>query len=101
MPERRLTKVVLPAPLGPISAWRAPAGRLKVTLLVARQAANALDQAISRRTALISRLLNGDACTFDRRPMNAAAHEQHQHHQHEAEPELPVLRRGGGEAGRT
>ena len=41
-PESRLTKVVLPAPFGPISAWRAPAGRAKVTLFVAVEAAEAL-----------------------------------------------------------
>ena len=34
-PDSRFTNVVLPAPLGPISAWRAPGGRLKVTLSVA------------------------------------------------------------------
>ena len=28
MPVIRLMSVVLPAPFGPISAWRAPAGRL-------------------------------------------------------------------------
>ena len=37
-PDSRLMNVVLPAPLGPISAWRAPCGSEKLTSLTAARA---------------------------------------------------------------
>ena len=44
-PVRRLISVVLPAPFGPISAWRAPFSTFSETLLVAVEPAEASFQA--------------------------------------------------------
>ena len=49
-PVSRLIRVVLPAPLGPISAWRAPLCRLKLTSLVAVMPPNFLTRPWQLRT---------------------------------------------------
>ena len=55
-PVSRLTNVVLPAPLGPINAWRAPASSLKSMSLTAVSAPKwRLSACVSSRIALMTR----------------------------------------------
>ena len=52
-PVRRLMSVVLPAPFGPISAWRAPCGNASETSLFARNAPNDFDRPDVRSAGVI------------------------------------------------
>ena len=111
-PVSRLITVVLPAPLGPISAWRAPFSIASDTPLTAAMPPKCLSRpVVSSTTGMVSALrrrscdaqcrnagADGRARARARRRSraDALATDQHDHHQHEADPELPVLR---GEVG--
>ena len=91
-PVSRLTKVVLPAPLGPISACRAPPLELEGNVVGRHQAAEALGEAVGFQRQGHRPTL---ASTARMPPEHALAADQHDHDQHQADPELPVLRRQG------
>ena len=89
-PVSRLISVVLPAPLGPIRAWRAPRSTAIVTWSVAVMPPKRLTSAwVCSTTSLTSRPFEPPGP----RPEQALAPHQHQHHQEQADPEGPVLRR--------
>ena len=100
----RLTKVVLPAPLGPISAWRAPRSSRKSMSFATVQRAEALAQAarLERRSDGAASLIAASRDAPPRRasitPEHAAAREHHHQHQQQADPEIPVDRIDLGEA---
>ena len=86
-------KVVLPAPFGPISAWRAPLSSLK---LMSRAAASAPKFLLSERVS--SSVGHGEPARFAAQAgcvmrvahaEDAAAREQRDEHQQQAEAELP------------
>ena len=99
--------VVLPAPFGPISAWRAHrldlqrkvAGDLKAAELLFESPGFQRERhgASLRRTVddgLAAAKQPDDQVRRPQRPaVQALASDQHDHHQHEADPELPILRR--------
>src|SRR5712691_750116 len=101
-PVRRLTSVVLPAPLGPINAWRAPRSTLSETLLAATMPPKRLSRfSVASAVGIGLRLGHGLARAQAENPLadraaqllQALAPDEDDHHQHEADPELPVLRR--------
>ena len=61
-PVSRLISVVLPAPLGPISAWRAPRFRSQRHVVGGRDAAEALDQAVAREHGLVDHGAHAPRC---------------------------------------
>src|SRR5262245_50322219 len=77
-PISMLTKVVLPAPFGPISAWRAPGSSRKLMF-----------SATVRAPKLLHRFLVSSE--YIEESENAAAREQHHHDQQHADAEEPVL----------
>ena len=102
--------VVLPAPFGPISAWRAPCSILSERSRVTLRPPNCFSSPLVSSAMRHGASLSGTATTA-LRPPNCAmirfgahsaqrcrrcAADQHDHDQHEADPELPVLRRDGG-----
>ncbi len=50
-PEIRFTSVVLPAPLGPMSAWISPGPHRQAHMVRGQQAAKALDQPLHLKKA--------------------------------------------------
>ena len=91
-PVSRLMKVVLPAPFGPIRAWRAPASSLKLTSRAAAQRAEVLAE---RRGFRAASVMARRACARSQRAISvadaedAAAREQRDDDQQQAEAELP------------
>src|SRR5690606_4724005 len=88
-PVNKLTKVVLPAPFGPIKACRAPLTRFSETLLVAIRPPNFLvrflaDKAYSS-SAMRPSLEPGPG------PHKTVSSDTHQHHQEQTYPEGPEL----------
>src|SRR4051812_7410497 len=78
-PVSMLTKVVLPAPLGPMSAWRAPASSRKSMLSATVRAPNFL-----QRLFVSSTIQEAE---------DSAAGEEDDHHEQHADAHVPVLRR--------
>src|SRR5262245_37499555 len=124
-PVRRLIRVVLPAPFGPIRAWRAPFSMTSETLLVATVPSNRFSRLMVSNTADMrspgderafarARGRNGrrraeargaeargakahDTVASSRRPLaEALATDQHDHDEDAPEPGMPVP---GGERG--
>src|SRR6516164_5441569 len=110
-PVNRLTIVVLPAPLGPINAWRAPFSILSETSLVATMPPNRFtNPQVSSTVAITSIAVNrggADRAHPTRRARRDARHkraeqiepaghalaaDQDDNHQDEPDPELPILR---------
>src|SRR3989338_7097901 len=84
-PESCLMKVVLPAPLGPITACVSPARTSKSTLSVARSAPKVLRSTrVSRSGSVIALLPRQQAG-------QPAPREQHHQHEDDAQVELPVI----------
>ena len=90
--------VVLPAPLGPISAWRAPASSLKSMSCTALSAPKwRLSACVSSRVSVMTRTSARLRRPARRAPPpcrlaeaeNSVAREQRDHHQQQAEAELP------------
>ncbi len=102
-PVSRLTKVVLPAPFGPIRACRAPTGSEKVTSLVATRPPKRRTRFFGGEHRTGSRLgscraaLPAMRCRMPVIDPSRRRAEQHDQHEDEADPEVPVLRRDGGE----
>ena len=85
-------KVVLPAPFGPISAWRAPASSRKLMSRDGGERAEALAERagfeqMSRHDG--PRLVMKRLVSWSHSPMHAVAREQRDQHQQQAEAELP------------
>ena len=111
-PVSRLMTVVLPAPLGPISAWRAPFSILSDRPATAVRPPKCFSRpTVSSTAAMVSalrpagprpeRCAAGEPTQHARgerraRPRSttpdAVAADQNDQHQHETDPELPVLR---------
>src|SRR6267378_8638223 len=91
LPEIWLMSVVLPAPLGPISAWTSPLLTSSVTSSVATTPTKRFDTRLSSSTA-----------SPRQQPGDAVRREQHDRQHHQADAEVGVLlviRRHGGEPG--
>src|SRR5262245_37769520 len=115
-PVSRLTTVVLPAPFGPINAWRAPFSILSDRPATAAMPPKCFCKATvssTTGTALAS-FPGGDRHGRGRRresardafgehahaagpQPDAVAADEHDQNQHETDPELPVLRRQIGD----
>src|SRR5882757_8267279 len=109
-PVSRLMTVVLPAPLGPIRAWRAPFSMLSATPLTAAMPPKCFSRPmVSSTTGMGSASFarrDCDGCTWNESAGDASgerahaagpeadalAPDQHDRDQQEADPELPVLR---------
>ena len=110
-PVSRLITVVLPAPFGPISAWRAPFSTASETSCAATMPPKRFSRPMVSRIAIVqgpsgaalpsaagrgdkprADATEGVAHRFVRRADPVAA-DQHDDHQHKPDPELPVLRR--------
>src|SRR5215217_2201087 len=105
-PVSRLMKVVLPAPLGPINAWRAPCSSLNDTLSVATRPPKRLTRPFVSRAIAMS-YLPGRCLWQCLRPLDRAAGHtlperphplrqaltagEHNDDQDQADPELPIL----------
>ena len=89
-PVSRLISVVLPAPFGPIRAWRAPRARSSETSLVAARPPKRLTSERVARTVVMASCRAAEPRPG---PHEALAPDEHQHDQEQAEPEVPVLRR--------
>src|SRR5271168_4800162 len=111
-PVSKLITVVLPAPFGPIKAWRAPFSIDSETSCAATMPPKRFSRPIVSRIGMASTPLrrsaaNGGRTLYEaggkagaqcRRPLlHPFAADQHDHDQHEADPELPVLRREAGD----
>src|SRR5512132_4587980 len=93
-PVSRLMRVVLPAPLGPMSAWRAPRSTLSDTSVQAEMPPKFLcSPAVSSATGMSAAF--PEHAAQPRR--DALAPDQHDRDQQQPDPELPVLRRERGE----
>src|SRR6266516_1678463 len=100
-PLIRLTTVVLPAPFGPINAWRAPCTSSSETSRAAVMPPKRICSPNVWRTMFMvsphrpSRGARGGGRSA-RRPRPIAAwpfSPEHDQHQHQSDPELPILRR--------
>src|SRR5580692_4414485 len=109
-PVRRLMTVVLPAPFGPISAWRAPFSIDSERSWAATMPPKRFSRSMVSRIGMILRSVGrsaadrggtrdepgaeaDDCCTHQGGPfLDTLASDENDHHQHEADPELPVLR---------
>src|ERR1700716_3197730 len=92
VPEIWLMSVVLPAPLGPISAWTSPLSTSSDTSSVATTPTKRFDRRLSSSTA-----------PPRQQPGDAVRREQHDRQHHQADAEGGVLRvvgRPGGEPGK-
>src|SRR5262245_42705790 len=115
-PVRRLLSVVLPAPLGPISAWRAPRSIASDTPLVAIVPSKRFSSPTVSSTAAIGSPRDewrlacasgahaaGSAQAGERLACHRCPHaealvpDEHDDDQHQADPELPILRGDAGE----
>src|ERR1043166_2780149 len=109
-PVSRLMIVVLPAPFGPISAWRAPFSTDSETSLAARMPPKRFSKPTVCRAGATSAALRARARrrgVAAERPHRAGKQEaddvaqvgealapdEHQDDEHETDPELPILRR--------
>src|SRR2546429_5582902 len=91
VPEIWLMSVVLPAPLGPISAWISPLSTSSVTSSVATTPTKRFDTRLSSSTA-----------PPRQQPGDSVRREQHDRQHHEADAQagvLLVVGRHGGEPG--
>src|SRR4051794_35960442 len=82
-PVSMFTNVVLPAPFGPISAWRAPASSRKPMRSATVRAPKFLDRSFVSSTG--NQLVE--------KAEHAAAGEEHDQHQQHADAHVPVFRR--------
>ena len=103
-PVIRLMSVVLPAPFGPISAWRAPRGSVIETSRVTCERAEALREGLGAeaagsvsvaRSRDVSRHRGADEA--GEAAEDAPGHDEDDDHEQEADPEVPVLRVHAGE----
>src|SRR5579863_3062549 len=110
-PVRRLITVVLPAPFGPISAWRAPFSIASERSWVATMPPKRFSRPTVSRIGMISASVRRSTadCRGTRHEAGAKANDggahqagpfldtlaadENDHHQHKADPELPILRR--------
>src|SRR3982751_5739678 len=82
LPASWLMKVVLPAPLGPMTAWVSPSLTSKSIASLARSAPKFF---VSPRTSSIG---------FEKHPGQAALEENDRQDEQRSEPDLPVLGKG-------
>src|SRR6187455_667683 len=87
-PESRLTKVVLPAPFGPITAWISPVTSSSDTSFTAASPPKRFDSAVVRSATSVIVVLRRDA--RDQR-LDAARDGEHNRDDDQAFGELPVL----------
>src|SRR5574343_631573 len=83
-PETWWMKVVLPAPLGPMSAWTSPASTLKLTSFRASTAANRRDRLRTSSSA--------SAMSFPKKCRDTLRREKHDAEQDQPEDDVPVRR---------
>src|SRR6516164_7172016 len=101
-PVTRLTKVVLPAPFGPINACRAPCSSRNSTALATVSAPKLL---CSPRVSSAGALIAPPASSSHRaarlqpleEPEHSAAGEEHEEHHEQPNPEIPINRVDRGE----
>src|SRR5271154_3929592 len=108
-PLRRLITVVLPAPFGPIKAWRAPFSTASDTPCAAGMPPKRFSSRMVSRIGMASPVRRGAAEPGGTRGQpsakpgdesaqgrissaNALAADEHDHDQHQPDPELPILR---------
>src|SRR4051812_39663852 len=94
-PVSRLMNVVLPAPLGPISAWRAPGANSSEMSLLASNAPQRFDSRCVRNALVTSARRRSWLCPQPGAQRvepaeDPAVREQDDDDQEEADPELPV-----------
>ena len=98
MPVIRLISVVLPAPFGPISAWRAPCGSSNSMSFATTSEPKLLSSPRVESAALTICLASAPRAGELRKPAeDAVRQEHHDGDQQHADPEIPELRRGAGE----
>src|SRR5437870_5089461 len=88
-PLTRLTSVVLPAPLAPMSASTSPCSTLKSTAFTARFSPNDFDSA-----RVVRRLISAPSFELGRKALDGAHNpgrkRQYEHDQHRAQQQLPI-----------
>ena len=96
-PVIRLISVVLPAPFGPISAWRAPRGSAIEMSRATCSEPKLFCSASVRRTSSSAPHQARLPARRDEAAENAVRHDENDDHQQEPDPEIPVLRVHVGE----
>ena len=92
-PESWASSVVLPAPLGPMTAWMRPCSTSRLTSSVATMPPKCLDNADTRNKTSV--MVTAPAIQQHQPAVDTALAEQHQRDQKNAEYQVPVNRERG------
>src|SRR4029077_9709698 len=90
-PESMLMSVVLPAPLGPITACTSPRRSSSETSLTAARPPNCLESPLTRRIGSVIGDLRRAAAQPKREPTDAARQQQHREDDEDSHRQQPML----------
>src|SRR5215470_10024352 len=90
-PDSMLMSVVLPAPLGPITACTSPRRSSSETSLTAARPPNCLESSVTRRIGSVIGDLGRAAALAQREPADAARQQQHRENDQHPHGQQPML----------